>query len=92
MQGHQDKWVIVKSSDKMWSTGEGNGNPLPYSCLENSTDIMKKEKDMMLEDEPLPPTPGQKVGNMLLGKSGGQLLINPGRMKWLGQNGNIAQL
>jgi hypothetical protein len=32
--------------------GEGNGNPLPYSCLENSTDIMKKEKDMMLADEP----------------------------------------
>ena len=78
MQGHQDKWVIVKSSDKMWSTGEGNGNPLPYSCLENSTDIMKKEKDMMLEDEP---PQVRRYPSMLQGKSGGQLLTAPVRMK-----------
>ena len=31
----QDGWVMVESSDKMWSTGEGNGKPLQYSCLEN---------------------------------------------------------
>ena len=31
----QDKWVIVESSGKMWSTGEGNGKPLQHSCLEN---------------------------------------------------------
>ena len=30
--------VMVESSDKMWSTGEGNGKPLKYSCLENPTD------------------------------------------------------
>ena len=37
-QGHPDGWVIVESSDKMWSTGGGNGQPLQYSCLENSMD------------------------------------------------------
>ena len=31
----QDGRVMVESSDKMWSTGEGNGKPLQYSCLEN---------------------------------------------------------
>ena len=31
----QDGWVMVENSDKMWSTGEGNGKPLQYSCLEN---------------------------------------------------------
>ena len=31
----QDGWVIVKSSDKTWSTGGGNGKPLQYSCCEN---------------------------------------------------------
>ena len=32
----QDGWVMVKRSDRMWSTGEGNGKPLQYSCLENA--------------------------------------------------------
>ena len=27
--------VMVERSDRMWSTGEGNGKPLQYSCLEN---------------------------------------------------------
>ena len=31
----QDEWVMVESSDKTWSTGEGNGKLLQYSCLEN---------------------------------------------------------
>ena len=34
----QDEWVMVESSDRMWSTGEGNGKPLQYSWLENSMD------------------------------------------------------
>ena len=38
------------------------------------------------------PTPGQKMSNMLLGKSGGQLLVAPERMKWLGQSRNNAQV
>ena len=48
----QDRWVIVKSSDKTWSTGGENGKPLQYSCRENSMNGMKRQKDMTLEDEP----------------------------------------
>ena len=35
----------------MWSTGEGNGKPLQYSCLENSMNTMKRQKDRTLKDE-----------------------------------------
>ena len=35
----------------MWSTGEGNGKPLQYSCLENTMNSMKRQKDMILKDE-----------------------------------------
>ena len=42
---------MVESSDKLWSTGEGNGKPLPYSCLENPMDSMKGQKDRTLKDE-----------------------------------------
>ena len=41
----------MDSSDKMWSTGEGNGKPLKYSCLENSMSSMKRQKDKTLKDE-----------------------------------------
>ena len=44
----QDGQVMMESSDKMWSTGEGNGKPLPHSCLENP---MKSVKIMALKDE-----------------------------------------
>ena len=47
----QDGWVMVKSFDKMWPTGEGNGKPLQYSCLENPMDSMKRQKDRTLKDE-----------------------------------------
>ena len=40
----QDEWVMVKSSDKMWSTGEGKGKPLQYSCLENPSTVSKGKK------------------------------------------------
>ena len=40
-----------QSSDKMWSTGEGNGKPLQYSCLENPMNSMKRQKDGTLKDE-----------------------------------------
>ena len=36
----------------MWSTGEKNGKPLQYSCLENSMNSMKRHKDSALKDEP----------------------------------------
>ena len=47
----QDRGVMVERSDKMWSTGEGNGKPLQYSCLENSMNSMKRQKDRILKDE-----------------------------------------
>ena len=47
----QDGQVMVESSDKMWFTGEGNGKPLHYSCLENPMNSMKRPKDMTLKDE-----------------------------------------
>ena len=40
----QDGRVMVESSDKTWSTGEGNGKPLQYSCLENPMNRMKRRK------------------------------------------------
>ena len=42
---------MVESSDKMWSTGKGNGKPLQYYCLENSMNSMKRQKDRTLKDE-----------------------------------------
>ena len=42
---------MVERSDRMWSTGEGNGKPLQYSCLENPMNIMKRRKDRTLQDE-----------------------------------------
>ena len=43
---------MVQSSNKTWSTGEGNGKPLQHSCLENPMNSMKRQKDMTLKDEP----------------------------------------
>ena len=42
---------MLKSSDKMWPTGEGNGKPLQYSCLVNPMNSMKRQKDRTLKDE-----------------------------------------
>ena len=42
---------MVKRSDKTWSTGEGNGKLLQYSCLGNPINCMKSQKDMTLKDE-----------------------------------------
>ena len=42
---------MVECSDKTWSTGEGNGKPLQYSCLENPRNSMKRQKDRTLKDE-----------------------------------------
>ena len=47
----QDVRVMVESSDKMWSTREGNGKPLQYSCLENPMNSMKRQKDRTLKFE-----------------------------------------
>ena len=44
----QDGQVMVESSD---NTGEGNGKPLQYSCLENPMNSMKRQNDRTLKDE-----------------------------------------
>ena len=43
--------VLVESSGKMWSTGEGNGKPLQYSCCENPMNNIKRQKNRTLKDE-----------------------------------------
>ena len=47
----QDGLVIVERSDRMWSTGEGNGKPLQYSCLENPMNSMKRQHDRIPKEE-----------------------------------------
>ena len=47
----QDGRVMVERSDRMWSTGEGNGKPLQYSCLENPMNSMKRKNDRILKEE-----------------------------------------
>ena len=47
----QDWWFMVERFDRMWSTGEGNGKPLQYSCLENPMNSMKRQNDRILKEE-----------------------------------------
>ena len=47
----QDGRVMVERSDRMWSTGEGNGKLLQYSCLENPMNSRKRQNDMILKEE-----------------------------------------
>ena len=51
----QDGRVMVERSDRMWSTGEGNGKPLQYSCLEqyekNPMNSMKRQNDRISKEE-----------------------------------------
>ena len=70
----QDGHVMVERSGRMWSTGEGNGKPLQYSCVENPMNCIKRQKDRTLKDE----LPKSASANMLLEKGGG---ITPERMK-----------
>ena len=70
----QDGRVMVERSDRMWSTREGNGKLLQYSCLENPMNSMKRQNDRILKEE-LPRSVGP---NMLMEISGE---ITPERMK-----------
>ena len=47
----QDGQVMAERSDRMWSTGEGNGKPLQYSCLENPMNSMRRQNDRILKEE-----------------------------------------
>ena len=81
----QDGWVMVERSDRMWSTGEGNGKPLQYSCLENPMNSMKRQNDRILKEE-LP----RSVGAQYAGEISGE--ITPERMKGWSQSKNNTQL
>ena len=72
---------MVESSDKTCSTGEGNVKALQDSCLENSMNSMKRQKDMTLKDELLRSVGAQK---------GGETATEG--MRKLSQSGNNAQL
>ena len=61
----QDGGVMMETSDKMWSIGEGNGKPLQYSCLENPMNSIKGKKIGYWKGN----SPGWQVSNMLLEKS-----------------------
>ena len=81
----QDRWITVKSSEKMWSTKwrrKWQTTLVFFAWNPKNSEEAKK----MWHQKMSPPD--QKVSNMLLEKSGGQLLIAPERMKWLGQSGN----
>ena len=47
----QDGRVMVERSDRMWPTGEGNGKPLHYSCLENPMNSRKRQNDRIPKEE-----------------------------------------
>ena len=47
----QDGRVTVERSDRMWSTGEGNGKPLQYFCLENPMNSMKRQNGRILKEK-----------------------------------------
>ena len=79
----QDRQVMVERSDRMWSTGEGNGKPLQCSCLENHRNSMKRQNDRILKEE----LPGS-VGALL--EINGE--ITPERMKEWSQSKNNTQL
>ena len=48
---NHDGRVMGKSSDRMWSTGEGNDKPLQYSCLEKPMNSMKRQNDKIMKEE-----------------------------------------
>ena len=47
----EDRQVMVERSDRMWSTGEGNGKPIQYSCLENPMNSKQRQNDRILKEE-----------------------------------------
>ena len=81
----QDGLVMVESSDKTSSTGEGNVKPLQYFCLGNPMNSMKRQNDRILKEE----FPSSEGPNMLLDISGE---ITPERKKGWSQSKNNTQL
>ena len=81
----QDGQVMVERSDRMWYTGEGNGKPLHYSCLENPMNSMKRQNDRILKEE-FPRSVGAQYALEISGR------ITPERMKGWSQSKNNTQL
>ena len=81
----QEAQVMVESSDKIQSTGEGNGKPLQFSCLENPMNSMKRQKDRTLKDE-LPRSVGTHYA------TGSQWRNNSRKNKEVESNKNSTQL
>ena len=81
----QDGWVMVERSDRMWSTGGGNGNPLQYSCLENSMNSRKRQNGKILKEV----LPRSLMPNMLL-EIGGEITTE--RTKGWSQSKSNTQL
>ena len=81
----QDIQVMVERSDRMWSTGEGNGKPLQYSCLQNPMNSMKWQNDKIPKEE-LPRSLGAQYA------TGDQWRNNSRRMKGWNQSKNYTQL
>ena len=72
----------MEKSDRMWSTGEGNGKLLQYSCPENLMNSMKRQKYRTLKDE-LPRLVGAQYATEISGE------ITPERMKgWIQSKNN----
>ena len=47
----QDGRVMVERSGRIWSTGEWNGKPLQYSCLEKPMNSMKRQNNRIPKEE-----------------------------------------
>ena len=69
----------------MWPTGEGNGKPLQYSCLENPMNSMKRQNDKILKEE-FPRWVGAQYA------AGDQWRNNSRKMKGWSQSKNNTQL
>ena len=81
----QDGRVKVERSDRMWSTGEGNGKSLQYSYLENFMNSMKGQNDRILREE-FP----RSVSTQYATADSGE--ITPERMKGWSQSKNNTQM
>ena len=76
---------MMERSDHRWSTGEGDGKSLQYSCVENPMNIMKMQKDRILKDE-LPRSVGDQYA------SGDQWRNNSRKNERMEQSKNNIQL
>ena len=81
--------MVPETSDKMWPTGERNGKPLQYSCLENPINSMKRRKDMTLT---LEGCPRPQVSRCPMCYCGEERKITPDRRKRPGHSRNSALL